>query len=331
MAGNDVFLYSVPSDANPNDVRLTDPTQLSSSSIIGSGILVAGAAIVLGIALSISTGTGSLSTQAATIAGEGTVSSALVITGEGALVSQSASLSGAGLSTSTGTGALTAQAATLSGVGAGISTGTGVLLSQAAVASGAGSVYWLARSEPYLNENGVDHYLIEDGTGRYAIEEVRIIAGSAQISGVGITGSTGTGDLLSDSAIIFSQEPPPPIVVTDQPSNWQADYWKYRTKKQRKEDEDEERIRLGILPPREREIADEAVQTAITASQRIVAAKGKEVGAYLLDTLEARQAYDAAYKRSYKEAYVAEVVAENWKADLKRAQRNRAVALLLLH
>lgn len=26
MAGNDVFLYSVPSDANPNDVRLRDPT-----------------------------------------------------------------------------------------------------------------------------------------------------------------------------------------------------------------------------------------------------------------------------------------------------------------
>lgn len=32
MAGNDVFLYSVPSDANKNDVRLNDPTQVAGKS-----------------------------------------------------------------------------------------------------------------------------------------------------------------------------------------------------------------------------------------------------------------------------------------------------------
>lgn len=38
MAGNDVFLWSVPGDANPNDVRLRDPTTGSGNSIQFNGI-----------------------------------------------------------------------------------------------------------------------------------------------------------------------------------------------------------------------------------------------------------------------------------------------------
>jgi hypothetical protein len=179
----DVFLYG--GEPNPNDVKLTDPTQPSGSSITGSGALVCGAAAILGIALSISTGTGSLSAQAATVAGEGTVSSAAVVTGEGTLVAQAATLSGVGISASTGTGSVVSQSAAVSGVGIGSSSGTGLLVSQAATLPGVGSVYWLARSGLYLNEDGVLHYLLEDGAGRYELENVRIVAGAAQISGEG--------------------------------------------------------------------------------------------------------------------------------------------------
>lgn len=36
MAGNDVYLYSVPSDADPDDVRLRDPTTAAASAITGT-------------------------------------------------------------------------------------------------------------------------------------------------------------------------------------------------------------------------------------------------------------------------------------------------------
>lgn len=202
----DIFLYSVPSDPDPDDVRLTDPTQLSSSGITGSGILLCAASAILGVALSLSTGTGSLSAQAATISGEGTVSTLLVITGEGTLVAQPASISGAGITKSTGTGVLSSQASSLSGVGIGRSTGSGALSAQAATTSGPGSAYWLARSEPYLNEDGVNHYLVEDGSGRYAIEEVRLKAQSSQLSGAGLSITTGTGALQAGNSTVSGSD-----------------------------------------------------------------------------------------------------------------------------
>lgn len=119
-------------------------------------------------------------------------------------------------------------------------------------------------------------------------------------------------------------------VVADQPSNWQTDYWKHRTKKQRRNEEDRQRIELGILPPELEAVAEQAVSEAVAASTELAA--GRVDAALAIGVaVQARQEYDRAYKQAYKGAYIAEVVAELWKQDVKRAQRRRAVALLLLH
>lgn len=118
--------------------------------------------------------------------------------------------------------------------------------------------------------------------------------------------------------------------VVDQPSNWQVDYWKHRTKKQRKDEEDRQRIELGILPPEFEVIAQQAVSDAVAASTELAAGRVDAANAIGV-AVQARQEYDMAYKQAYKGAYIAEVVAELWKEDIRRAQRRRAVALLLLN
>jgi hypothetical protein len=122
----------------------------------------------------------------------------------------------------------------------------------------------------------------------------------------------------------------PSDVITDQASNWQADYWKHRTKKQRKRDEDEERIRLGILPPELRQEADEAVAEAAAAAAEYAAGHVEAANA-LAVAMQARQEYEDIYKRAYQDAYIAEVVTELWQEDLRRAKRRRKIMLLLLH
>ena len=118
--------------------------------------------------------------------------------------------------------------------------------------------------------------------------------------------------------------------AVDQPSNWQADYWKRRSKKERDEDELEERIRLGILPPEARAKALEAVVDADQAARQLAAGEIDAPSA-LLAGLEAREAYESAFRAVYKEAYIAAVVAERWKDDMKRIARRRKAIALLLH
>lgn len=50
---NDIFLYSVPSDANPNDVRLRDPSHVASSSttLVSSKALPLGGAVTVAVAI----------------------------------------------------------------------------------------------------------------------------------------------------------------------------------------------------------------------------------------------------------------------------------------
>lgn len=122
-------------------------------------------------------------------------------------------------------------------------------------------------------------------------------------------------------------------VSPDQASNWQANYWKDNPWKHGKKSKDqikEERIRLGILPPELREVADEAVRDATAASVELAAGRAGEQEA-LLQSLEAREAYENAYRKAYQEAYIAEVVAEHWREDMKRQTRRRKAAMLLLH
>lgn len=122
----------------------------------------------------------------------------------------------------------------------------------------------------------------------------------------------------------------PPSTQEDQASNWQADYWKRRSKKDKKRDDDDERIRLGILPPEERASADEAVAVAINAAGALDAGRVSQ-GEAMLAKMDAREQYEQAYREAYREAYVQSVVAEHWKEDLRIATRRRKAILLLLH
>ena len=123
--------------------------------------------------------------------------------------------------------------------------------------------------------------------------------------------------------------PIPPSDVVDQASNWQANYWKRKSKKERDRDELLERIRLGILPPELREEADAAVKEAVQASIGYTA--GDVDGANALGVaMQARQEYEDAYRQAYKDAYVQSVVDELWAEDLRIAKRRRAAAILLL-
>jgi hypothetical protein len=115
----------------------------------------------------------------------------------------------------------------------------------------------------------------------------------------------------------------------EQASNWQSNPWK-RNRKEEKDATKAERIRLGILPPELREVADEAVRDAVAASVESAAGRVDESKA-LLQSMEAREAYEQAYRDAYQSAYIAEVVAEHWREDMKRQTRRRKAAMLLLH
>jgi hypothetical protein len=117
-----------------------------------------------------------------------------------------------------------------------------------------------------------------------------------------------------------SVAPIPPI--DDHGWNWQAHkLFKHRTKW----DDDEERRLLGILPPVLQGEAQQVVQVAVTASQKVVQGETSA----LLDSLEAREAYTRIYKQAFKDA-TDELISVMWMLEMKREQRRRAY-LLLLH
>ena len=121
-----------------------------------------------------------------------------------------------------------------------------------------------------------------------------------------------------------------PDLTPEQASNWQANYWKRKSKADLENLEMLERIRLGILPPLVREETLAAVVEADAASREHAAGRIADSEA-ILRAMEAREAYESAYKTVYKEAYIAEVVAELWKEDMKRIARRRKAIALLLH
>jgi len=108
-------------------------------------------------------------------------------------------------------------------------------------------------------------------------------------------------------------------------SNWQ-NHWANRSQKQRKDDEDAQRIALGILPQKE---AEKLAAIAVDAS--IQATRGEDTGKAMLASIEALEAFEALYRDELKDAYRAEYMAAAWEHEIKRIRRNRAVSLLLLH
>lgn len=129
---------------------------------------------------------------------------------------------------------------------------------------------------------------------------------------------------------------PPTPVSDDQPSNWQANYWKNKSRADRENEEMLERISLGILPPELHPDAKAAAQRAVEAAMLASAemARASDDAAQreaLLKSMEARTAYERAYQLAMGEAYIAEAVAEQWLLDMKRLARRRRATLLLLH
>jgi len=119
-------------------------------------------------------------------------------------------------------------------------------------------------------------------------------------------------------------------LTVEQASNWQANYWKRKSKADRENEEMLERIKLGILPPEVREETLAAVVEADAAARERAAGRIED-GEALLRAMQAREAYENAYREVYKEAYIASVVAELWKEDMKRIARRRKAIALLLH
>ena len=121
-----------------------------------------------------------------------------------------------------------------------------------------------------------------------------------------------------------------PDITPEQASNWQANYWKRKSKADLENLEMLERIKLGILPPEAREETLAAVAQADDAS-RALAAGRIEPGEALNIAMQMREAYENAYRLAYQEAYIAEVVADLWREDMKRITRRRKAIALLLH
>ena len=115
--------------------------------------------------------------------------------------------------------------------------------------------------------------------------------------------------------------------AAEQPSasNWQGSKFP-GSRKLTKDEERQERIRLGIIPQQE---AEQIAAIAVDAS--INATKGKDVGKATLAAIEALEAFDSLYRRELKEAYRTEYVRAAWEYETRRIRRNRAVSLLLLH
>lgn len=102
-------------------------------------------------------------------------------------------------------------------------------------------------------------------------------------------------------------------------SNWQ--FWSRRKK-----------LEEGELPPIEQEQAQEAIREAQAASaQQAMATDDHERKEALLRAMEAREVFENAYREAYGEAYVAEIVSELWRKEMRRIERRRKAAILLLH
>jgi uncharacterized lipoprotein YddW (UPF0748 family) len=98
-----------------------------------------------------------------------------------------------------------------------------------------------------------------------------------------------------------------------------------------KDEDEEELIKQGFLPPELKSEAAQAVIQSVDASTRISQEIETNKGILLLQAMEAKEAFDRAYLKAYREGYVEEVVNELWDFEIRRLKRNRAISLLLLY
>lgn len=209
-----------------------------------------------------------------------------------------------------------------------------LILRPTAAASGVNaSLAWTEDSDTWA----VNGSLSVTGTvGWTEADDVFSVAGTVKVSGSvawtesddtwAIAGSVTSGSV--DAAIAWTEANDTWAVVvavqdsSPQASNWQANYWKHRSKQQRKEDEDAQRRALGILPELE-ELAAVAVEASVQVQ------KGDHSA--LLAAMEAREEAERLLRETLLDEYRAEFMTQLWDNEIKRIRRNRAISLLLLH
>lgn len=115
--------------------------------------------------------------------------------------------------------------------------------------------------------------------------------------------------------------PPPPPADTDVIRNFSLRNWR----KWKRDDLEE-----GRLPEELRQEADQAVAEAVNAAAELVAKRVEPENAIAVQ-MQARETYEEVFKQAYREEYVASIVAENWKADMRKMRRRRIKMLLLMN
>lgn len=111
-------------------------------------------------------------------------------------------------------------------------------------------------------------------------------------------------------------------------SNWQGKRYA-ETPIRTKAHDDEERRRLGILPPLEESAAREAVAEAVKAQDAIASGK-LNPGAQILAIMEARNEFGEIYRRAYSEALAEELIAAEWDRRMQKHRAQMAAIILLL-
>lgn len=121
---------------------------------------------------------------------------------------------------------------------------------------------------------------------------------------------------------------PTPPVPGDVIRNFSLRNWR---KWRREDDDDLPPIEEGALPENLRALADTAIAQAQSAAREQAEARVEyERRDALLRSMEARAAFEDAYRTAYGEMYIATIVAELWARDMRRAERRRKAVLLLL-
>lgn len=116
---------------------------------------------------------------------------------------------------------------------------------------------------------------------------------------------------------------PPPA------DEFSASNWRLWIKRRKRERED---LEEGVLPEELQAQAEAAIAEAQAAAhEQAMARVESERREALLRAMEAREAFEQAYRDAYGEAYMASIVAELWARDMRRLERRRAAAILLLH
>lgn len=202
LSWHDVYLYSMPEDADPDDVRLRDPTQVAAGGThTTTGALAAQDAAIAGTAVHsvLHATTGALSAQAATIAG--TAAHLTLHTSTGALSAQAAAVSGAAAHQHAATGALSAQAATIAGTAVHnlLHTSTGALTAQDATIAGTAadehSSTGALSAQAAAIAGTATHLTLHTSTGALTAQD-------ATISGAALHPHTSTGALSAQAATI---------------------------------------------------------------------------------------------------------------------------------